>query len=114
MATETELTLPALRGLEELANTRPILVQDTREQVPLVFTRLRCVRGTIGTARQKFISAANSFRQLLQQFLHPLDIAPKTVPDFAWKALRTSAAPPHIPRALPPTGPAGYQEHPGC
>jgi hypothetical protein len=41
MATETELTLPTLRGLGELANTRPILVQDTREQVPLVFTRLR-------------------------------------------------------------------------
>jgi ERCC4-type nuclease len=47
MATETELTFPALRGLGELANTKPVICIDSREQQPLVFTRLRSVVGTL-------------------------------------------------------------------
>jgi ERCC4-type nuclease len=47
MATETELTLPALSGLGELANAKPVIVIDSREQEPLSFTRLRSVVGTL-------------------------------------------------------------------
>jgi ERCC4-type nuclease len=47
MATETELTLPARRGLGQLANTKPVICIDSREQQPLVFTRLRSVVGTL-------------------------------------------------------------------
>jgi len=61
MATETELSLPPWAGLGQLANTRPVLVQDTREQVPLVFTRLRCVRGTIGTGDYSILGLLDAF-----------------------------------------------------
>jgi len=40
-------TLPALRGLGKLADIRPCIVIDTREQTPLVFRRLPSVRGTL-------------------------------------------------------------------
>jgi ERCC4-type nuclease len=39
--------LPALRGLARLADLRPKIVVDTREQAPLVFTNLPSVRGTL-------------------------------------------------------------------
>jgi len=39
--------LPALRGLAKLADLRPVIVIDSREQEPLTFTRLQSVRGTL-------------------------------------------------------------------
>jgi hypothetical protein len=42
-----ELTLPALRSLGKLADAQPIITIDSREQAPLVFTRLRSVRSTL-------------------------------------------------------------------
>ena len=33
-------TLPGLRGLRDLADLRPVIKIDSREQAPLVFTRL--------------------------------------------------------------------------
>jgi hypothetical protein len=44
---KSELTLPALRSLGELADAQPIIEIDSREQTPLVFTRLRSVHGTL-------------------------------------------------------------------
>ena len=62
MSSETpELTLPALRGLGALANTRPVIVIDTREQIPLEFTRLKSVRGTIGTGDYSILGLLDSF-----------------------------------------------------
>jgi DNA excision repair protein ERCC-4 len=40
-------TLPGLRGLRDLADLRPKIIVDTREQAPLVFTRLQAVPGTL-------------------------------------------------------------------
>jgi hypothetical protein len=39
--------LPALRSLGRLADLRPVIVADSREQEPLTFTRLQSVRGTL-------------------------------------------------------------------
>jgi ERCC4-type nuclease len=40
-------TLPGLRGLAKLADCQPKIVIDSREQSPLVFTRLKAVTGTL-------------------------------------------------------------------
>jgi DNA excision repair protein ERCC-4 len=45
----TDLTLPALRSLGDLANTRPTIIVDTREVQPLVFSRLESRAGTLQT-----------------------------------------------------------------
>jgi DNA excision repair protein ERCC-4 len=45
----TSFKLPALRSLGELADAQPIVLIDTREQVPLPFARLETVRGTLQT-----------------------------------------------------------------
>ena len=42
-----DTTLPGLRGLLNLADLRPVIVYDTREQAPLVFTRLQSIPGTL-------------------------------------------------------------------
>ena len=39
--------LPALKHLGELSGVRPTIVIDTREQDPLVFSRLPAIRGTL-------------------------------------------------------------------
>jgi hypothetical protein len=39
--------LPGLRGLAKLADLRPTIVTDSREQAPLVFTRLASVTSTL-------------------------------------------------------------------
>ncbi len=39
--------LPALKSLGKLADARPVIVVDTREQAPLQFTRLESVAGTL-------------------------------------------------------------------
>lgn len=43
----TDSTLPGLRGLRELADLRPVIVIDNREQAPLKFERLASVAGTL-------------------------------------------------------------------
>ena len=40
-------TLPALRGLQRLADLRPCVIIDTREQTPLRFTHLQSRIGTL-------------------------------------------------------------------
>lgn len=47
-------TLPALKGLGDLAALRPVLVTDTREQTPLPFLRLTTVRDTLTTGDYSF------------------------------------------------------------
>lgn len=42
-----DTTLPGLRGLKSLADLRPKIVVDSREQNPLVFTRLASIPGTL-------------------------------------------------------------------
>ncbi len=46
--------LPALKSLGTLADLRPVLVIDTREQAPLTFSRLPSVRGTLSTGDYSF------------------------------------------------------------
>jgi DNA excision repair protein ERCC-4 len=41
--------LPALHSLGKLAGTEPVIVVDTREQLPLTFGRLQSVPGTLNT-----------------------------------------------------------------
>jgi DNA excision repair protein ERCC-4 len=43
----SDTTLPGLRGLKDLADCRPVIVIDSREQVPLRFERLKAVAGTL-------------------------------------------------------------------
>jgi hypothetical protein len=40
-------TLPPLRGFAKLADQRPVIVTDSREQTPLVFTNLKAVTSTV-------------------------------------------------------------------
>src|SRR5690242_7321038 len=40
-------TLPGLRGLSGLADCKPVIVVDNREQEPLRFERLETVSGTL-------------------------------------------------------------------
>jgi ERCC4-type nuclease len=47
MNTTPHPPLPALRCLGNLADLRPVIVTDTREQAPLVFTNLLTVPGTL-------------------------------------------------------------------
>jgi DNA excision repair protein ERCC-4 len=41
--------LPALKSLGDLATAKPLLIIDSREQSPLVFTRFESIRGTLQT-----------------------------------------------------------------
>ena len=58
---DTTPRLPALRGLSKLADCQPIIVTDTREQEPLVFTRLKSVRGTLYSADYGILGLEDSF-----------------------------------------------------
>ena len=53
--------LPALRGLVRLADLRPVLIVDTREQAPLPFTRLQACRGTLQTGDYSFAGGEDLF-----------------------------------------------------
>ena len=46
---------PAKRGLARLADLRPTVLVDTREQTPLAFGRLPSVRGTLQTGDYSFV-----------------------------------------------------------
>jgi len=52
--TEELPSLPALKSLDDLANVRPTIVVDTREQTPLAFSRLPSVVGTLTSGDYSF------------------------------------------------------------
>src|SRR6516165_2547754 len=58
---DSEVTLPALRGLAKLADLLPIIVIDNREQEPLTFTRLKTVRGTLYSGDYSLRGLEDSF-----------------------------------------------------
>lgn len=47
-------TLPALKSLGALENLRPVVIVDTREQLPLPFARLAIERGSLQTGDYSF------------------------------------------------------------
>ena len=53
--------LPALRSLGDLADVKPTIVIDTREQEPLVFLRLESVGGTLTTGDYSVIGLEELF-----------------------------------------------------
>lgn len=53
--------LPALKSLGALADVLPVIVTDTREQTPLVFTRLQSVAGTLTTGDYSFRGGEHRF-----------------------------------------------------
>ena len=57
----TASALPALRGLSRLADLRPVIVVDTREQTPLSFQRLPSVRDTLTTGDYSFRGGEDLF-----------------------------------------------------
>lgn len=71
MNAETLPNLPALRGLGNLADVRPAIIIDTREQCPLIFTRLVSARGLLLTGDYSFRGGEELFA-----------IERKTVPDL--------------------------------
>jgi DNA excision repair protein ERCC-4 len=54
-------TLPALKSLGDLADMRPTIVIDSREQMPLTFNRLESTRGTLTTGDYSFIGGQEIF-----------------------------------------------------
>jgi ERCC4-type nuclease len=54
-------TLPALRGVAKLADFRPVIVADSREQEPLTFTRLQSVRGTLYSGDYSILNLETQF-----------------------------------------------------
>ncbi len=62
IADTTQLaTLPALRSLGDLADLRPTVVVDTREQQPLPIARLNVVAGTLTTGDYSFAGGEHLF-----------------------------------------------------
>src|SRR3984893_2848677 len=55
------VTFPALRGLGYCADNSPVVVCDTREQEPLVFTRFTSVRGTLQTGDYSIVGLTDLF-----------------------------------------------------
>jgi DNA excision repair protein ERCC-4 len=53
-ASQSFPTLPALRCMGDLADVRPLIVTDSREQSPLPFSRLASERGTLQTGDYSF------------------------------------------------------------
>jgi ERCC4-type nuclease len=52
---------PILRGLLKLADLRPVIAVDTREQAPLKFTRLRAVERALFTGDYSIVGLEESF-----------------------------------------------------
>jgi DNA excision repair protein ERCC-4 len=57
----SDLKLPALKSLGQLADHEPVIVYDSREQTPLLFTRLQSVRGTLQSGDYSIIGLENLF-----------------------------------------------------
>src|SRR5262245_13306915 len=56
-----DTTLPGLRGLAKLADCRPVMAIDTREQEPLKFTRFKSVRSTLYSGDYSIRGLEDSF-----------------------------------------------------
>jgi len=56
-----DMTLGALKNLGNLANVRPCIVIDSREQTPLRFTRLESVSGTLTSGDYSILGATHLF-----------------------------------------------------
>jgi ERCC4-type nuclease len=56
-----DIISPALRGLSRLADLRPVIVVDTREQAPLKFTRLEAVERALFTGDYSILGLENNF-----------------------------------------------------
>ncbi len=54
-------TMPALKMLGKLSDLRPVIAVDSREQEPLVFTRLESVVATLQSADYSFLGAEEHF-----------------------------------------------------
>lgn len=54
-------TLPALRSLGNLADVRPTIIVDSREQLPLLFNRLLSDRGTLTSGDYSFRGGEHLF-----------------------------------------------------
>jgi len=54
-------TYPAMKGLGDLASMRPVIVVDSREQCPLVFSRLQAIRGSLQTGDYSFAGGEETF-----------------------------------------------------
>jgi ERCC4-type nuclease len=54
-------TLPALRSLADLADVRPAVIINTREQEPLPIRRLPAIRGTLQSGDYSIVGAADLF-----------------------------------------------------
>lgn len=71
MDIKTLPTYPARKRLSLLADLRPVVVVDTREQTPLVFDRLESTVATLTTGDYSFLGGEQHFA-----------IERKSVPDF--------------------------------
>jgi ERCC4-type nuclease len=56
-----DTTLPGMRGLARLADSRPVLVIDSREQEPLRFEHLQAVSGTLYSGDYSIRGLEDSF-----------------------------------------------------
>jgi ERCC4-type nuclease len=56
-----DLTLPGLRGLSGLADCKPVIVIDSREQAPLQFERLQAVSGSLYSGDYSAAGLEDSF-----------------------------------------------------
>lgn len=61
MAIASQLTLPALRSLGDLADARPVVLIDSREQDPLKFEHLESRVCALQTGDYSLLGASDSF-----------------------------------------------------
>lgn len=71
MASAAQLTLPALRSLGDLADAKPIILVDSREQDPLIFEHLASQTCTLQSGDYSLFGASELF-----------SVERKTVADF--------------------------------
>jgi DNA excision repair protein ERCC-4 len=61
MISEALPEFPALKSLGDLADCKPVIVVDSREQTPLIFTRLKSVVIGLDTGDYSFVGAETTF-----------------------------------------------------
>src|SRR5947209_4034298 len=61
MSQETFSKLPFSKSVDAGAGAKPVIVVDSREQTPLIFTRLASVRAGLDTADYSFIGGETVF-----------------------------------------------------
>jgi DNA excision repair protein ERCC-4 len=61
LGVSADSTLPGLRGLAKLSDLRPVVVIDTREIQPLIFSRLQTVPGTLYAGDYSLAGCLTSF-----------------------------------------------------